>query len=820
MRFTVALFWIAACFVSASQLSAAHPTPTIEEDFIDDDKSRWESSDHEGDWVAKDGALCRTTGASDTLCVAKQHSAKDVVVDTQLRLEGKGRQVFGLAMRAKDNTYLLIRYYDGPRALEVLSYQRGAWSRLGGRSRAIQLRTSTWYRLKAAVIGDTLMGKIWPADEVEPNWQLDVEVDNLSAGQVGLVAHDNTQVQFDWIRVWSGNNAVEIGGEAVKAIDSRRRQKKSELLTKLQLAVVPTHGAVEQNGTAVRKVNLVTLAETDRHPIAGRLTVTYENELSSRDVAKSDFIDGAYVFEIPEPRARLPVSVAYRTDQKELQAEFVLEPAQHWSWRDYVRSCLDTLIEHGRDEYGEIHSPLFMAVLDADTLRSPRHPMQLDALVRLEGRLHRRSERGTNLWYDQRLIKSLYRMSKLTGEQKYAKAADEYVGYFFNHCYKDVDPKHTYLNGMPAWGTHVYWDCYRDRPAGDGDGNGPHEVLVFRAEWESMFRVHPQGVRKTIDGIWNYHVVDKISGLHNRHDDQTQGCDFAFSGSSFAHALSFLYSQTNQKKYLEQAKTVVDWHWNNRNSETGLTADCPGLTRRYDGNHCFTTVSGPHAMALLECYRLTGDRHFRDVAIGYVKAYDHYGWDEENQTYWAMLKLDGTPIPDRPKGSGYDAFAPYGHVNMWRPTIYSYEFTLAAAQVAIAAYEVTVRDGNPDVDLLQIARRWGSVVERAMPPHTSRRWKSELEEAMPRAAETGGAYAEDYGRAISLFVHLHRATKEEKYLELAKELAKEAVSKLYHNGLFLGHPAKPYYENTNGVGLLLVALLELDAPSEILGGAL
>ena len=36
------------------------------------------------------------------------------------------------------------------------------------------------------------------------------------------------------------------------------------------------------------------------------------------------------------------------------------------------------------------------------------------------------------------------------------------------------------------------------------------------------------------------------------------------------------------------------------------------------------------------------------------------------------------------------------------------------------------------------------------------------------------------------------------------------MSKLYYNGLFRGHPAKPYYEATDGVGFLLYALLELD----------
>ncbi len=68
-------------------------------------------------------------------------------------------------------------------------------------------------------------------------------------------------------------------------------------------------------------------------------------------------------------------------------------------------------------------------------------------------------------------------------------------------------------------------------------------------------------------------------------------------------------------------------------------------------------------------------------------------------------------------------------------------------------------------------------------------------------------------------MHLHRATKEPRYLKQATKLAREAVDKLFTNGIFRGHPAKHYYEATNGVGLLLWALLELDAPDERLAGA-
>jgi hypothetical protein len=47
-------------------------------------------------------------------------------------------------------------------------------------------------------------------------------------------------------------------------------------------------------------------------------------------------------------------------------------------------------------------------------------------------------------------------------------------------------------------------------------------------------------------------------------------------------------------------------------------------------------------------------------------------------------------------------------------------------------------------------------------------------------------------------------------LDNARALADESIEKLYHKGLFRGHPAKPYYEAMDGVGNLLYALLELD----------
>jgi uncharacterized protein YyaL (SSP411 family) len=366
---------------------------------------------------------------------------------------------------------------------------------------------------------------------------------------------------------------------------------------------------------------------------------------------------------------------------------------------------------------------------------------------------------------------------------------------------------------MFAWGSHIYYNAYRDKPGGDMDGKGPHEILIKHPEWGPLYRINPSAVRREIDGIWQWHVVDKQSGLHNRHDDGHKGCDFAFSGGSFAIAFAFLYTATKDQQYLDRAKLVANWHWNHRDPQTGLVADSPGMVGRYDSEHCFTTVPGPHASQLLRCYELTKDKEFLDHAISYIRAYDHYGWDAEAQNYYAMLKLEGTPVITNALDSDYDRWQPTGYVDVWRSTMYSYEFPLISAQSAVWALEFS-EDEKERAELLKIASKWAGVIERACPPSTGRRWKKEIEEMLPKVKSTGGTYAENYGRAISFFSGLYNFTREDTYLQRAEALAREAVDKLFVNGIFRGHPAKDFYQANDGVGYLLHAFMQLDALPE------
>ncbi|MBI4580933.1 MAG: hypothetical protein HY718_14595 [Planctomycetes bacterium] len=468
-------------------------------------------------------------------------------------------------------------------------------------------------------------------------------------------------------------------------------------------------------------------------------------------------------------------------------------------YRACVRRCLDNLVKYGTDRYGPVHSPMLMNVIDIRTNESPLKPDWLDIPVRMEGRDHRRCMGGSNLWMDQPTIQAMYAFSDVSGDGKYARATDAYVKYTFEHCRKP--------NGLPVWGSHIFWNCYTE--VIDGDPATQHETCSNRPVLGRMWKVIPRELKEYADLVWEYHVVNKETGETNRHDDKRRGLDFCFCQGVYISTQAFIYSQTKDEEYLRRTRILANRHWNARNKETNIAPSTPSAAEiepapRYDGLHMFTDLPGPHCQHLLDAHRYTGDAMFKDHAVAYLKAYAKYGYDAETGNYWGMLKLDGTPVAEQPKGKGYDQYMPTGYSITWPAIMLGYEYPLVAAQSYLRAYAV-----DPDPDLLAGAKQWARHIRNDLPPKTDRRWKDELYKAMPTVKDHEGTYADNYGRAISFFVRLYDVTKDAADLQTAIALADEAVDKLYENGWFKGHPAKPYYEGTDGVGHLLYALTEL-----------
>jgi hypothetical protein len=289
------------------------------------------------------------------------------------------------------------------------------------------------------------------------------------------------------------------------------------------------------------------------------------------------------------------------------------------------------------------------------------------------------------------------------------------------------------------------------------------------------------------------------------------------AAGAYARAFAFLYQQTGENPWLERARLLADYFWDRRDPKTGLIADRPNAgPNRFDGSHFVTSITGFYCHALLKCCELTGDTRFREQAVSYLKAYRRYGYDEKSGKFWGSLKLDGKPVPgprlvmtnttDKYVTSSeeqYWIYEPRGYLDLWQPYVAGYEHPIATAQAYAYAALTT-----GDAELRDIAEKFAHWIQKEFPPRrceTNSWYRGYAEDFAPQ-----GTYAGFYGQTISFFLQMKLLTGDETYLKSARNVADEAVARLYHNGLFRGHPAKPYYEATDGVGQLLYALLQLD----------
>lgn len=468
-------------------------------------------------------------------------------------------------------------------------------------------------------------------------------------------------------------------------------------------------------------------------------------------------------------------------------------------YRQYARECIELLMQHGTDTYGKVHSPMLMNILDVRTRTSPENPLALDEAFRVIRR-ERRGPAGCNLYPDQATIRAMHALSRVTGDARYARFADASIGYTMKHL---VDEK-----GFFWWGWHRHYDAFRD--AMTGHLGNPHEIHVQEAVWPLLWAVDRKAVSREIEAIWQWHVIDKTTGEVNRHGDGQRGCDFAMSGGEIVQAFAFLYRTTQDRQWLDRARLVADYFWKARNPKTNLTPNRPNAgPMRFDGSHFDTSITAFLCRGLLKASDFSGDAVFRDQAVAYLKAYAALGYDAASGEFWGSLRLDGAPVLGPRVVGDYAQYEPRGPIDLWQPYSAGYEHPLATAQVYAYAYGQT-----KDPALLEAARRWADAIRRAFPPRRCQQNTWYHDYAVGWAPH--GTYAEHYGRAIFFLLSMRQLTGEAEYEHFARDVAREAISKLYYQGLLRGHPAKPYYEAMDGVGYLLGALVQLD---QAIGGA-
>ncbi len=151
-----------------------------------------------------------------------------------------------------------------------------------------------------------------------------------------------------------------------------------------------------------------------------------------------------------------------------------------------VQRYADTMLERGRDVYGPQKTGLLLSALDRTTLAPLKVRPAAPAGIRRGDRPGRAwvEMNGANPMLDQNLLRVLYALTELTGEPRYAKAADEELTWFFSNT---MAPKTSLL----PWGEHLCWDAVLDLPISGGDEN-MHEFARPWVLWDRCFALVPR----------------------------------------------------------------------------------------------------------------------------------------------------------------------------------------------------------------------------------------------------------------------------------------------------------------------------------------
>ncbi|MHC4648576.1 MAG: hypothetical protein ACYTBJ_24230, partial [Planctomycetota bacterium] len=236
------------------------------------------------------------------------------------------------------------------------------------------------------------------------------------------------------------------------------------------------------------------------------------------------------------------------------------ETQQQPDYLKIVKSYADALLEHGRDTYGEVQSPLIASALDRKTLA-----LVEGQLGRIEGiRNGDRSLYGANLMHDQDLYQLLYALSELVGDPKYATEADNTIKWFFENCQSPA-------TGLMAWGEHIGWGFKTEDLAFARADN--HEFFSPWVLWHRSFELAPQACTTFARGLWD-HQIHEHSGEFSRHaswKEHRTGTknEYPRHGGFYIAAWGKAYEVSKDPTFLKAIETLVDYFNRNSNRLTG-----------------------------------------------------------------------------------------------------------------------------------------------------------------------------------------------------------------------------------------------------------
>jgi pectate lyase len=342
-----------------------------------------------------------------------------------------------------------------------------------------------------------------------------------------------------------------------------------------------------------------------------------------------------------------------------------------------VQNFADTVIEKGRDTYGNKHTPLFVDGLHAKSLKP--------VIWKKDGQ----SWVLSNFASQQPLVRTLDGLSSLTGDSQYRQAAVDATRYALKHLQSP--------NGLLYWGGHMAWDLKQERPV--GQYAGIHEMKGHQPYYRFMWEIEPKSTRRLMEAIWATHILDWNRLDYNRHENTEKPAEpkwnhkfddnievpFPAKGSnlSFANVTPPLMHSGTMLAVLGQDKDALRWtrrltyRWQQgKHPKTGL---CGGQLSYRKHDRAQDALGHVHPLIneakIVASYHQTSRYHHMPLAQmqageTLLKAGGKYADVGREFIAWALeadkgqfiaLMIDGTPLKWQEAKKGYyipESFAP------------------------------------------------------------------------------------------------------------------------------------------------------------------
>ncbi|MHC4544872.1 MAG: hypothetical protein ACYTDW_08935 [Planctomycetota bacterium] len=229
----------------------------------------------------------------------------------------------------------------------------------------------------------------------------------------------------------------------------------------------------------------------------------------------------------------------------------------------------NTMLEHGRDTYGPQKTGLFLSAMDRKTLGPLKVRPPAPAGIREGDRPGEPGQPlfGANVHLDQNLLRLLYFLKGLSGEDRYPQAADDALKWFL----ENTQSQNT---GLLPWGEHLCWNVMTDKVA-SGHREPVHEFARPWLLWQKCFELAPEASKRFALGLWNSQIADHKTGAFNRHanfnkSSPVPGMDFARHAGFYIRTWADAYAHTRDETFLEAIKVVLGRYEKKRQPKTGL----------------------------------------------------------------------------------------------------------------------------------------------------------------------------------------------------------------------------------------------------------